>query len=232
MSTDVSYQELEAMADAATSLTVLGGYSGAGYDAESLASLEQEVRKMVTTNGDNAMYVIGATPDGVGAAYDWIRDQATKDGLNEVVTAGIVSEAGKKYGAAAKCDNVVWVADPDNTWQVNDENGKSLMIKIAGDRPEKSTVAYFGGGGVSKAELDQATGYEGLNVLVASNDEFVPLKPEKLKGEKPVNDWMASNEGRFKAVTRTGSVAMAKENMENKADGGDGPVPTAGPVVS
>jgi hypothetical protein len=214
MTNEVTFQTLETMADAANTVTVLGGYSGAGYDLESLTKLEHRVREIVRTNGDESMYVIGATPDGIGKSYDWIRDEADKNGFSQVVTAGIVSEAGKEYGAAENCDNVNYVSDPEGTWQVNDENGDSLMIKIAADRPAKSTVAYFGGGKVSLAELTQASKAQGLKVLVASNEEFKPAKPEKL-AEPYVTQWMAANAGKFSAATTNGTLALAKENLNN-----------------
>lgn len=214
MTNSVSYQSLEEFADSADAVVVLGGYSGAGYNEEAAASLETNIKQMVKEKGDNAIYVIGVTPDGIGKAYDWIKEASDEAGFANVVTAGIVSEKAGKYPAAPNCDYAVFVADPEGTWQVNDENGISLMIKIAGDRAAKSEVRYYGGGLVSMAELDQAKAFDGLKILVAGNDEFQPLKPEKLNGRKPVDEWMAANPSAYTPATTNGKMSSFTNNHD------------------
>lgn len=185
---------------------VFGGYSGLGYQDE--AKLKDQLRAHIKESYDHygcsqslpLIIVAGATADGIGIVYKVAKDLLVEEGLS-IMTVGIVSEAGRKYGTADEVDRVLFVPDPDKTWKVI-ENGRSLMVDAVGKRNDKpyGHLAYFGGGGVSESEIQEAK-EQGLPVLIVGHEPSKNGVAKKLKKDlsavtepdidrlNPLRDW-------------------------------------------
>jgi hypothetical protein len=157
----VSYDQLLEAAKGGK-VVVLAGYSGLGY--ESPEALRAQIARLVKNTGANAMYVIGGTSDGIGAAYKWIPAIAAELGIPGVRTAGIVSRNAAQYGVEPQ-DFIVFVDTGVDDWTVI-ENGRSLMVGIAADTG--GCIVYFGGGAVSKSECEEALARMVTTVIVDS----------------------------------------------------------------
>lgn len=148
----VSYEQLLDHARApGRKVIVLGGYSGLGYENPQI--LKNHLRELMRQAGDNVMYVIGGTEDGIGEAYRWIPEFREELGLKQIVSSGIVSRNAAKYGVSSFADYVHFVDTDVNIWDVL-RDGQSLMVDIA-DRT-RGLMVYFKGGAVSKAEIQEA----------------------------------------------------------------------------
>jgi hypothetical protein len=169
----VDYPGLLAAAGA-YKVVVLGGYSGLGY--ENPPALREEIKSLVASMGDRTIYVIGATADGIGAAYKWIPEIASELKLGDIKTAGIVSRNAWEYGIEAQ-DYVVFVDTPVDDWNVV-ENGKSLMVSIAADT--QGRMVYFRGGAVARAELEEALA-RGVSVFIVDDQASEPNKKNVAK---------------------------------------------------
>ena len=145
----VDYEGLVAVARG-RKVVVLGGYSALGYkDPEALRAL---IRKLVEAKGDGALYIIGATGEGIGAAYTWIPELGAELRLKNIGTAGIVSVQAWVNGIADQ-DFVLFVDTPPGEWSVV-VDGKSLMVDIAADTGGE--MVYFRGGAIAGAEIREA----------------------------------------------------------------------------
>lgn len=129
---------------------VLGGYSGRGY-ADPRA-LRTRIRELVRMEGEGVMYVLGATGEGIGAAYTWIPEAAEEFGLKRIRLAGIVSSSARGLGLPPQ-DFVLVVDRPPGDWSVL-EGSRSLVVKFAADSGGR--MIYFGGGAVAEAEMAEA----------------------------------------------------------------------------
>jgi len=142
---------------------VFSGFSGLGYkDAASLdLKLNQLLDEASADHGaHNLMVVAGATSDGIGRVYEL----ASKKGI---ATLGIVSEQARGQ-ASRDCHHVVYVPDPQNTWQVLDEKGSSYMVEVARNG---GTFYALGGGSVTLGELNEA---KALGVKTQALPDFEP----------------------------------------------------------
>ena len=131
-------------------VVVLGGYSALGY--RDLPSLRVLIRNLMKSRGDGVLYVIGATGDGIGAAYRWIPELSAGLGLRDIRTAGIVSSNACFTGIEDQ-DFILFVDTPPGEWSVV-VDGKSMMVDIAADTDGE--MVYFRGGAVAKAEIEEA----------------------------------------------------------------------------
>lgn len=175
---NVSYEQLARVAEG-KNVVVLGGYSGAGY--QNPEELKKYIRRIVSMSGPDTLFVIGGTGDGIGEAYKWIPEIAKELEMKNIETAGIVSRNAAKYGIA-KQDYVVFVDTPvdgDKAWEVMDGD-RSLMVKFAEDT--HGQMAYFGGGPVSKRELEEAI----LHQVPATLIQDEALGPRMDKASKAV----------------------------------------------
>ncbi len=162
----VDYNQLRAHARGRR-VTVLGGYSALGY--ENPHAVRAQVRELMRSNGDHAMYVIGGTTDGIGQAYEWIPEIARELGYHDVKTAGIVSRNAAQYGVAEQ--DYVLFADTDvNQWEVQ-RNGRSLMVNIA--EHTQGRMVYFRGGAVSTAEIEEAL-RRNVSVTIVNDPRIAP----------------------------------------------------------
>jgi hypothetical protein len=164
----VGYPELLAAAKG-YQVVVLGGYSGLGY--ENPAALREHIKHLLKAKGSRTLYVIGATGDGIGAAYKWIPELAAEMKLTDVKTAGIVSRNAWEWGIEPQ-DYVVFVDTPVDDWNVK-QDGKSLMVNLAADM--KGQMVYFRGGAVSRAELEEALA-RSIRVVIVEDEAAAPSK--------------------------------------------------------
>ena len=163
---EVGYAELLREASG-FKIVVLGGFSGRGYaDPEALRRL---VRGLVRREGDGVLYVIGATEDGIGAAYRWIPEAAAEFGLARVRTAGIVSSNAREMALPPQ-DFTVFVPTPPGDWRVI-ADGRSRMVDIAADSGGR--MVYFGGGEVARSEIAEARA-RGVPVELVGGPETKP----------------------------------------------------------
>jgi hypothetical protein len=169
----VDYDALLSAAKGRT-VVVLGGYSGLGY--EHPEQLRERIAGLVKARGDHALYVIGGTADGIGAAYRWIPELARESGFTDVKTAGIVSRNAWEYGIEPQ-DYVVFVDTPVDDWNVK-VDGKSLMVGAAADT--QGWMAYFRGGAVSQAELEEALARR-VRVLLVIDESTEPSRKNVAK---------------------------------------------------
>jgi hypothetical protein len=148
------------------------GYSGAGYENPEIVKNEikrqimqfaQETKAMKFHGAqevfDGTIYVVaGATKQGIGMVYEVAEE--LKQRCLKIKTVGIVSElASKKYpdDIAKNLDFLVDIADPNETWQVLDEKGKSYMVDVI--KHSEARACFMGGGLVAKSELEEIHSY-------------------------------------------------------------------------
>jgi hypothetical protein len=150
---------------------VFSGFSGLGYnDVVSLKhALDSILDHAVEQYGaDHLLVVCGATTEGIGEVYSI----ASKKGIH---TLGIVSEQAKTYDSISKdCEQVVYVDDPAQTWQVLDNEDKSYMAYVATTKDNISRTGEFfafGGGDVTLGELKEA---RAIGVKTKIHSEFEP----------------------------------------------------------
>jgi hypothetical protein len=161
---------------------VLGGYSGLGY--QDPAVLRRRVDEIVRETGDHVLYVIGGTKDGIGEAYDWIRNTARAAGFSNVKTAGIVSrEAALHPDAIARQDFLVFVDADVGVWEVK-QDGLSLMVDIA--RRTGGRMIFFKGGAIAGIEIEEALA-RGVEVTVYASPDIEPNRErlEKKRRQDP-----------------------------------------------
>jgi hypothetical protein len=161
---------------------VLGGYSGLGY--QDPAAVRRHVEGIVRKTSDHALYVIGGTKDGIGEAYDWIRDSARESALSDVKTAGIVSREAALYPEGiARQDYLVFVDADVGVWEVK-EDGHSLMVDIA--KRTGGEMIFFKGGAIAGVEIEEALS-RGVKVTVYASPEIEPNRErlEKKRSKDP-----------------------------------------------
>lgn len=165
---------------------VFSGFSGLGYnDVLSLKNkLSSILDDAVDQHGvDHLLVVCGATTEGIGEVYSIA-------GKKGIPTLGIVSEHAKTYDSISKdCEQVVYVDDPAQTWQVLDGEGKSYMAYVATTNATLSRTGEFfafGGGDVTLSELKEAYG-KGVEIKIHSefepNAEKAAVRLEKNPGK-------------------------------------------------
>jgi hypothetical protein len=160
---------------------VLGGYSGLGY--QDPAAVRRRVDEIVRKTGDHALYVIGGTKDGIGEAYDWIRDSARAAGFSDVKTAGIVSREAALYpDGIARQDVLVFVDADVGVWEVK-QDGVSLMVDIA--RRTGGEMIFFKGGAIAGVEIEEALA-RGVKVTVYASPDIEPHR-ERLEKKRSQN---------------------------------------------
>lgn len=128
-------------------IIVVGGYSGRGYgDPE---AVRQEVRRLleslVSEHGSNLLVVSGATAVGIGLVYEVAKDL-------EISTLGVVSELATSEELSGFCDYVLFIEDPEGSWQVKSDDGDSYLVEAA----REGQMVYFGGGEVAAMEIEEA----------------------------------------------------------------------------
>jgi hypothetical protein len=127
-----------------TVLTFIG-YSGAGYEDE--ASMRKEAERVLSEYDPAKTIVnIGATPDGIGAAYEI----AKRKGF---VTTGVVSSQARKYKAKLSpyVDHVFYVEDA--TWGGFVSGTKQLSPTSKAMVENSDIIIGIGGGEVARDEL-------------------------------------------------------------------------------
>ena len=174
----LSYESLLDRA-AGRRVKVLGGYSGLGYqDPE---AVQRHVEGIVRETGDGALYVLGGTKDGIGAAYDWIRSLASSARLGNVKTAGIVSREAALYpDGIARQDYLVFVDTEADVWEVK-RDGLSLMVDAA--KRTGGEMVYFKGGAISGAEIREAL-ERGVKVTIYASPDIQPNRERLEKKQK------------------------------------------------
>jgi hypothetical protein len=173
----VGYEELLETASRYR-VTVLGGYSGLGYENQDV--VRSAIESIVASNGDHNLYVLGGTKDGIGAAYVWIRNVASSRALADVKTAGIVSLEAVRYPESiAEQDYLVFVDTDVGDWEVK-RNGISLMVDVA--HRTGGEMVYFKGGAISGAEIAEALA-RGVGVTLYSGADIQP-DPAKLEKKR------------------------------------------------
>ncbi|MFL9858240.1 LWXIA domain-containing protein [Paraburkholderia madseniana] len=202
---DTVLDQVETLAEGKR-VVVFGGYSGLGYrDVDALkAHIASTLNAEVAAHGaENLLVVAGATSDGIGVAYE----VAKSHGL---ATAGIVSEAAREFGASPYCDQVIYVPDPHENWQVMAPDGRSYMLSIAQD----NGIYYaFGGGDVTVAELAEA---RERNIPTEVDASFEPDQDKLNKrlerapdtNPTPVRTWLAGG------VRHAGTTPVPADSSE------------------
>ncbi|ATW33821.1 hypothetical protein [Candidatus Williamhamiltonella defendens] len=162
---------------------VFSGFSELDY--KDVDALETKITSILedaikTHSLDKLIVVAGATGDGIGRVY-----QIAKT-LN-IRTIGIVSEEAKKYYSNFPyCDEVFFVNDPNETWKVLDEGGKSYMVYVATKKEDihrTGEFLVFGGGQVTVSELEEAKALGNDNIKTAIYADFEP-SPERLEARR------------------------------------------------
>ncbi|QBF25465.1 hypothetical protein EXN22_07065 [Pseudomonas tructae] len=154
---------------------VFVGYSALGYaDLPGMRQKAQAIiEKALAEHPEGINVVIGATKDGIGEIYELVQDKA--DLKEKVTLLGIVSAAAREWGVAIEEENVAFVEDPGNTWQVKSAEGYSYTLYPAQKNGE---LLAMGGGAVALEELEQARAL-GLEVNIF---EFA-ADPQKLQAK-------------------------------------------------
>lgn len=172
---------------------VFSGFSELDYaDKTALhTKIEEILKKEAQTAGgfDRIVVVAGATDPGIGYVYEI----AARSGIK---TLGIVSEEARGMKSAPGCNSVIYIPDPESTWQVIDSSGNSYMALVA----RNNGVFYaFGGGRVTFSELEQARQlgiethayeYEPDPQKLAERKQKDLAKGIEVKSYTPVNDWI------------------------------------------
>jgi predicted Rossmann-fold nucleotide-binding protein len=100
-------------------------------------------------------------------------------------TIGLVSTNLDAKDVSENCDEVCFIETPEDSWDVLDSDGKSLMVKLSDE------MIYFGGGQTSWNEIQEAM-TSGVKVKIftdfspkMSEEEFKKraIVVQKLKGE-------------------------------------------------
>lgn len=187
--TVVTYEDLLA-AVRGYEVTVLGGYSGLGYEHPNI--LREQIFEIVRRKGDKSVYVLGGTEDGIGQAYRWIPELAQELRLGDIKTAGIVSRNAAAYGVADQ-DYIVFVDTSVDEWEVV-VNGRSLMVDVA--QQTGGELIYFRGGAVAKAEIEEAVKL-GVPVTLYTGDGLAPSTANVAKRLEKDPDYVTDGTRRF-----------------------------------
>src|SRR5262249_35904212 len=120
------------------------GYSGLEY--EDKAAMLSAVRKALAGYDPKKTIVnMGATPDGIGAAYEVAKELGFE-------TTGIVSSQAKEYGGLSKSmDRGFYVEDP--TWGGFNKEAGQLNPTSAAMVAASDDVIAIGGGEVGRDEM-------------------------------------------------------------------------------
>jgi hypothetical protein len=151
-------------------VVTLIGFSGAEYEnKEGMLKLVEALLKKFKP--DQTIINIGATPDGIGAAYDL----AKKMGFT---TTGIVSTEAKAYKGSitAAVDHVYFVKD--KTWGGMNAETKQLNPTSQAMIDSSDEVIAIGGGDVGRDEISAARNL-GKNVLFVGADMNIKKAKEK-----------------------------------------------------
>jgi len=128
-------------------IIVVGGYSSRGYKYPD--AVRQEVRRLldslVSEHGSNLLVVSGATAVGIGLVYEVAKDL-------DISTLGVVSELATSDELSGFCDNVLFIKDPEGSWEVKSDAGDSYLVEAA----REGQMVYFGGGEVAAMEIAEA----------------------------------------------------------------------------
>lgn len=144
------------------SILVFDGYSGLGYANLSLVKtcMRQEMLDCLNAYPGTLYVVAGATADGIGACYDVALELRQEE--YPIQTVGLVSQQAvveHDWGCALpshqieKLDHLMLIADPQGTWQVLNEEGRSLMIDVGFATHHPVQFSFYGGGAVARSEL-------------------------------------------------------------------------------
>jgi len=150
---------------------VIGGYSGLEYaDTDTVREkLRSILRGLYEKHGSRLLVVSGGTKIGIGMVYKIAKEL-------DLPTLGIVSEQASFEAISAACDAVLFVADPNGTWEVTTPEGDSMMV----DAASTGEMYYFGGGEVAVKEIQEAR-QKGIPVTLFP--QFMP-DPEKVLSKR------------------------------------------------
>lgn len=157
---------------------VYSGFSELGYRDPS--KLEETVREqldqaIVRYGSEKVCVAAGVTSDGIGMVYAVAAEMG-------VDTIGVVSvEAQRKPESISKdCNKVIYVDDPQGTWEVVNARNESYMVYLARNMEEFGKTGEFlalGGGRVAVRELKEA---ESLRIPTTIMPDFEP-DPDQAK---------------------------------------------------
>ena len=136
---------------------VLAGFSGLGY--EHPAAVEQKITELlneaIKNHPEGVALVIGGTIDGIGMGYALAKKDAN---FSQVQLIGLVSEVVKKdcpQSLSTECgENIIFVPDPDNTWEVLNQEGTHSYTAYAAEKHGEFNI--LGGGAVAQMEVECA----------------------------------------------------------------------------
>ena len=156
---------------------VLAGFSGLGY--EHPAAVRQKITELlneaIKNHKEGVALVIGGTTDGIGMGYAVAKDDPH---FSDVKLIGLVSEVVKEqcpHSLAKECgDNIIFVSDPDNTWEVLNQEGSHSYTAYAAEKHGEFNI--LGGGAVAQKEVECAKN-QGVSPMLF---QFAP-DPEQLQ---------------------------------------------------
>lgn len=174
-----SYQNLLDTVAGKGHIITIGGYSGQGYTDNALVveHLFNAIKDNPSVDREKGVVLVsGATDDGGICSLTYGKElQAKLDTIgltkDKVIKVGIVSEAGKEWGCHPGCQVVHYVKDPEKSWKVLDEDGRSLMVKI--NEAGRGEMLYVRGGGVSASEIEDAT-KNNIGVTLVQDGRLAP----------------------------------------------------------
>ncbi len=168
------------------------GYSGLGYqDQDALKDIVIN-RYLKTLDKDKTIINIGATPDGVGAAYEW----AVQEGFE---TTGIVSSQALEYGVEVSpfCKDGTFFLQ-DDSWGGYAEGGEQLSPTSEAMVSVSNIMVAIGGGEITLDEMREMQ-KRGKTVIYHSsemNHEKARAKAEK-NGDPAPESFLGPLEGNF-----------------------------------
>ncbi|QHE91835.1 hypothetical protein PI93_019550 [Pandoraea fibrosis] len=165
---------------------VFSGYSGLGYKdpAKLHDQIQKELKRAIDIHGiARTCVAAGATSDGIGVVYDEAKRLSP-----DIVTIGVVSEQARGDDSlSSNCDHVIYVDDPEGTWKVLDENGRSYMAYLARNNESHSKTGEFlafGGGAVTLSEVLEVRELN-QNWSIFTDFDPDPIEAEKKKEKSP-----------------------------------------------
>lgn len=225
---------------------VFDGYSGLGYKNPDIVKetmyneMKGKIGSMKAVSDalgvdSPPLYVVaGATADGIGMCYE-VADRLKTEGFN-IQTVGIVSSAAtveESWGKALpdeqakRLNHLVVVDDPNNTWQVLNDKGQSLMVDIAFASGKPATFSFYGGGGVANSELKELderlnSAQRNIEVVIRHGEgDFAPREDKAEKKyqqvmEKAVSKGSSPQEAAAKATVEINGTAAYQEGTFSK----------------
>jgi hypothetical protein len=174
-SVEMSYQDLVRVVHDRT-VVVLVGFSGQGYKSPDV--VERILAGLVKEFGDDAVFIAGATKDGIGMIYSLLPSVVEALGFHGVSAYGLVSECGRKYAASfGPCRGHVFIPDPDKTWDcVLPDGAGSANVDIL-RHGKRGVLVAIGGGPVACRELTEAI-QKGREAIIFTGLCLAPAKPK------------------------------------------------------